>query len=184
MESQRLFVALEIPGPVRADLGEALEPWRQELRGARWVPPENWHVTLLFLGATVGDRVPWVRERLGVAAAGAAAFETSLTTLGGFPSAPYARIIWAGLDDRAGRIAELARAVGAAFDAEPEDRPFSAHVTVARSDPAHALPEPFIAIVLPAASFTVGELVLYRSHLGRPAPRYEPLARLPFGPRG
>ena len=57
-------------------------------------------------------------------------------------------------------------------------------MTVARSDPPRALPEAFIATALPAASFTVGELVLFRSHLGRPAPRYEPLARLPFGPRG
>jgi 2'-5' RNA ligase len=181
MDSPRLFVALEVPGHVRNDLREALEPWRGSLPGARWVPPENWHVTLLFLGATDPGRIDWVSARLEDAAAGAAPFDTALTTFGGFPSSTRARVIWAGLDDRAGQVSALARSVGADMGAEPEDRPFAGHVTVAKSPRPLRLSEDFIATPLPAAAFKVEEMVLFRSHPGRPVPRYEPLTRFAFG---
>lgn len=183
MESQRLFVALELPDRVRDDLRSAVEPWRVELPGARWVPPENWHVTLVFLGATAADRVSSVGLRLQDALAGAVAFDTVLTTFGAFPPRERARVLWAGLEDRAGRIAELAHTVREALGAEPEDLPFAAHVTVARSATPLSLPEGFTAATVPSTPFTVKELVLFRSHLARPAPRYEPLARFPLGER-
>ncbi len=182
MALPRLFVALDLPERVRSDLEGALDPWRDRLVGARWAPPGNWHVTLHFLGATQESGIPGIEERLAGAARVARSFETSLTTLGGFPSATRARIVWAGLDDRAGRMGALARSVREVLDAEPEDRPFAAHVTVARNDRPRPLPEGFAATPVPASAFTVRELVLYRSHLGRPAPRYEALAR--FGLAG
>jgi 2'-5' RNA ligase len=180
-ESQRLFVALEIPDRVREDLHSRLEPWRRPLVGARWLPPENWHLTLMFIGATPPDRIDWVRASLNGAASRAVCFDSALTTFGGFPSPGSARVIWAGLEDRTGRISELARMIGAALEIEPEDRPFRAHVTVARSRQPLRLPEGFTTTPLPGAPFTVREMVLFRSHLGRPAPRYEPLARFPLG---
>ena len=181
MESQRLFVALELPDGVRDDLRSAVEPRRADLPGVRWVPPENWHVTLVFLGATSADRVSGVGARLQDALAGVVAFDTVLTTFGGFPSQARARVLWAGLEDRAGRIGELARTVREALGAEPQDRPFAAHVTVARSATPLRLPEGFTAAAVPSTPFTVKELILFRSHLARPAPRYEPLAGFPFG---
>jgi 2'-5' RNA ligase len=177
----RLFVAIEIPEAILRDLDSSLAPWRPKLAGARWVPPENWHATLLFLGATAADRVAWVRQRLERVVAEVAPFDTALTTFGGFPSSAHARVVWAGLDDRAGRVADLSRSVREALGAGPDDRSFAAHVTVARSDAPRALPEGFLSIPLPAATLSVGELVLFRSHTGRPAPRYEPLARFPLG---
>ena len=181
MESARLFVAIEVPEAIRHDLDASLTPWRPKLAGARWVPPENWHATLLFLGATAADRIAWVRRRLERVVGDVAPFDTALTTFGGFPSAARARVVWAGLDDRAGRMADLSRSVREALEAEPEDRPFAAHVTVARSDRPRPLPEGLLSAPLPAAAFSVGELVLFRSHSGRPAPRYEPLARFLLG---
>lgn len=181
MGSQRLFVAVEVPEAIRLDLSRRLEPWRSKLTEARWVPSGNWHVTLLFLGATRDDRVVWVRERLGKTCGGASAFDTAITALGGFPSASHARVVWAGLEDRSGRMGQLARRVREGLEAEPDPRPFVAHMTVARTARGPSLPEGFVAIPLSDASFTVGELVLFRSHPQRPAPRYEPLARFPLG---
>jgi 2'-5' RNA ligase len=181
MGSQRLFVALEVPEVVRRDLRGMLEPWHTKLTGARWVAPEDWHVTLVFLGAVAADRVASLHAGLEVAVADATPFDTALSSFGGFPSQARARVVWAGLEDRAGCIGDLARSVGAALGAAPEDRPFSAHLTVARSDRPLRLPDDFVHARLPGAHVTVGEIVLFRSHLGRPAPRYEPLARLALG---
>jgi 2'-5' RNA ligase len=180
--SQRLFLALEIPEPLRRELHAVLEPWRRPLVGARWVPLENWHVTLLFLGATDPGRIEWVSERVASVAARAEPVPTALERLGGFPSSSRARLIWAGLQDRAGHMATLARSMRAAVAFEPEDRPFAAHVTVARSDPPQRLADAFTSAALPSAPFTVREAILFRSRLGHPAPRYEPLARFPLGP--
>jgi 2'-5' RNA ligase len=42
----RLFTALEIP----SDIGNALSMLRGGLPGARWIDPENYHITLRFIG--------------------------------------------------------------------------------------------------------------------------------------
>ena len=42
----RLFTGLEIP----SDVGQSLATLRGGLPGARWIDPENYHVTLRFIG--------------------------------------------------------------------------------------------------------------------------------------
>ena len=42
----RLFAGLEIP----AEIGQTLSNLRGGLPGARWIDPENYHVTLRFIG--------------------------------------------------------------------------------------------------------------------------------------
>ena len=61
-----------------------------------------------------------------------------------------------------------------------EKRPFHPHLTVARSDPPLTLPAAYTATELESDEWEVGHVILFRSHLGRPAPRYEPLARFPL----
>ena len=173
----RLFVAVEVPAEAKAVVAAAIEPLRRDFPAARWAPEENWHVTMKFLGATYPRLVTWVQGSLDEAAAGIAAFRTRIVGVGAFPSARRARVVWAGLDDRSGRLAGLALAIDAVLAAEfrPETRPFRAHLTVARSDPPLELPDTFGAAPLESEPFRVGRIVLFRSHLGRPAPRYEAL---------
>ncbi len=178
----RLFVAIEIPLGAKDTIAEAIAPLRTEFPRARWAPQENWHVTVKFLGATYPRLTDWVVERVASVAADAAALRTRVSALGCFPAAGRARVLWAGLDDADGRIAQLALGVDAALSREfkPETRTFSPHLTVARSDPPLRLSEAFTRIALVTEPFTVRELVLFRSHLRRPAPRYEALTRFPF----
>jgi 2'-5' RNA ligase len=181
----RLFVAIEIPDAAKAAMREAFAPWRERFPQARWVPPENQHVTLKFLGSTWPRLAEWVPDRVEQVADGHEGFSTRLTGVGAFPSARRARVLFAGLDDRGGRMAELAQDLDAALAHEfkPENRSFRPHLTVARSDPAIALPDAFGETTLETEPFEVGGLVLFRSHLQRPAPRYEPLSRFPLRSR-
>ena len=179
----RLFVAVEIPEPARDVAWKAFAPWREEFPRARWVPRENWHVTLKFLGATWPRLLDWVVEEVGGVARGGRAFEARLGGVGAFPSLGRARVLWAGVEDRSGAMPELAAALDASLAREfkAEKRAFRSHLTVARSEPPLKLPEAFASTGLESQRFTVERLVLYRSHLQRPAPRYETLRSFPLG---
>jgi RNA 2',3'-cyclic 3'-phosphodiesterase len=179
----RLFVALEIPDQAKDVAEAAFAPWREEFPEARWVPRENMHVTLKFLGRTWPRLTDWVPEQIGTAAADLEPFETRLLGAGSFPSAKRGRAIWAGFDDDEGQLTELAAAIDDALEDEfePEKRPFHPHLTVARSDPPLKLPAAYTSTPLESEPWLVDHVTLFRSHLGRPAPRYEPLVRLPLG---
>ena len=181
--SLRLFVAIEVPDEAQRAIDEAVAPLRERFPRARWVPSANRHVTLKVLGQTRPQREPWVRDRVATVAGDASAFETSLTQIGAFPGGRRARVLWAGLDDGSGAMAAVAAALDEALAAEfvSETRGFTPHCTVARSDPPLQLDEGDLAGDLRAVRFPVEEVVLFRSHLGRPAPRYEPLARFELG---
>ena len=174
----RLFVALEIPDQAKDVVEEAFAPWRERFPKARWVPRENMHVTLKFLGRTWPRLTDWVPEQIEAAVVELDSFETRLLGAGSFPSAKRGRAIWAGFDDEEGRLTELAGAIDEALEDEfePERRPFHAHLTVARSDPPLKLPASYTSTPLESDPWLVDHVTLFRSHLGRPAPRYEPLA--------
>jgi RNA 2',3'-cyclic 3'-phosphodiesterase len=179
----RLFVAFDVSAEAAEEVESAIDPWRSAFPKARWVPNENWHITVKFLGQTWPRLEEWVRERVRDAASGVGPVATRLAGLGCFPSPGRARVLWVGLDDRPGRLAEIALALDAALATEftPETRAFSPHLTVARSDPPLRLPAAFGETAMEPVAFRVDRLTLYRSHLRRPAPRYEPLATFPLG---
>jgi 2'-5' RNA ligase len=178
----RLFVAVEIPTEMKAIVDTEMERWRRDFPQARWAPVDNWHVTVKFLGQVYPRLQDWVQDQIAGVASRTSAFSTGVTGVGAFPSNRRARVVWVGLDDRAGRMAELALALDAALASEfrPETRPFTAHLTVARSDPPLSLPEGFGEMIVETEGFTVEQVVLFRSHLRRPAPIYEPIRSFPF----
>jgi RNA 2',3'-cyclic 3'-phosphodiesterase len=179
----RLFVAVDVPDGVRSQLSDAIAPVRERVRG-KWVPSENWHVTMKFLGSTWPRLVEWVQETCARVAAQHEPIETSLTGLGAFPNDRRARVLWAGLDDPDRQLAGVAASLDESLASEfaPEKRGFTAHLTVARFDPpAVALGEDLKTIAVATEQFAIDRLVLYRSHLRRPAPVYEPVGEFPLG---
>ena len=64
-----------------------------------------------------------------------------------------------------------------------EKRGFTSHLTVARFDPPAPVADAVQELMVPRPPFEVDRLVLYRSFLQRPAPRYEPLREFPLGGR-
>jgi RNA 2',3'-cyclic 3'-phosphodiesterase len=178
----RLFVAIEIPEAVKDTVEEAFASWRETFPKARWVPRENMHVTLKFLGRTWPRLVDWVPAQVEAAALDVSRFRARIRGVGSFPSAKRGRALWAAFEDAdaiAGLAAEIEGALANEFSAEK--RPFHPHLTVARSDPPLKLPSAYTATELESEEWDVDQVTLFRSHLGRPAPRYEPLARFPLG---
>lgn len=124
----RLFTGLEIP----PEIGAALARHRGGLPGARWVEPENYHVTLRF----VGDVDEGVARDLTAALEEARPREAipivldGLSTFGGRrPHAIFANVApSAALSELQAEHESIARRVGLS----PETRKFHPHVTLAR----------------------------------------------------
>jgi 2'-5' RNA ligase len=181
----RLFVAVDIPDRAKDAVVTAIEPWRERLPGGRWVRPENWHVTVKFLGRTWPRLVEWVHDGCREAAARVRPFRVDLQGLGVFPRPTRARVLWVGLRDEDGGLHTLAREVEGELSSEfpTEKRPFSAHLTVARFDPLVAVgdaADDLSVTAIDTPPFRVGHLTLYRSHLSPRGATYEALERFPL----
>ncbi|HKC49762.1 MAG TPA: RNA 2',3'-cyclic phosphodiesterase [Myxococcota bacterium] len=180
----RAFLAVALPDEVRSCAVAAVEQLRRAVPGdVRWVPAENHHLTLKFLGEIAEDRVDALVARAGAKLAPLAPFEVALAGFGAFPSAREARVLWLGVARGSAALAKLARKLDSAArvaGAERERRPFSAHLTLGRlREPARVE----IEKLAPPTSvpWTVAEVVLYESRLAPDGARHVPLAHLPLG---
>ena len=124
----RVFVAIPLPGAVVADL----VPLCNGLPGAKWTLPEQFHLTLRFIGEVAEARFADIAEVLAEVAA--PAFELTVTGVGHFTTAGRPRVLWAGvaksqaLDTLARRIDQVLREIGLRGDS----RGFMPHVALAR----------------------------------------------------
>ena len=180
----RLFVAVEIGDRHKQALADVAEQLKDTWPRARWVRPENRHVTLKFLGWTTNDRLPAIAAAVREVAASHIAAELRMTSLGGFPSNRRLRVLWVGLDDPAGLLAALAGDLESAFEKlgwTPENRPFRPHLTLARFDPPERAPGGLPDVALDSEPpIKVDRLVLFRSQLHKGGARYEALEEFPL----
>ena len=147
----RLFVAAW-PSVEVADALAGLP--RPEAPGLRWTRPDQWHVTLRFLGEADPDEATAALDELAAARVVVAAV--------------------AGLDDLAASVVAATAGVGE----PPEERAFTGHLTLARSKG----PVPPGAVGTPVAgSFPVDEVCLVRSRTLTEGAAYETLARFRLG---
>jgi RNA 2',3'-cyclic 3'-phosphodiesterase len=172
----RLFVALDLPEPVRdalAALAAAADPdvWRPVQR-------DGLHVTLAFLGARPPGDVAAI-DALLAAEAGGPAPPLGLAEAEVLPPR-RGRVLTARLDDPSGGLgalqSRLASGLAAAGLYTPEKRPFHPHATVARLRP-RARPPRGAELPLEPLEFAPEAVTLYVSRLHPRGARYEPLAR-------
>jgi len=177
----RAFVALPLPPGHRAALAGYLETCARLAPGLRWVPAENLHLTLRFLGATDPERLEALRVEL--ARVRLPGFELALGGLGAFGgSSP--RVVWLGLaggEEQARRLAEAVEAACVAAGAAPEERPFRPHLTLARAR--DRKPEALPGLPPPPAlePWRADRFALYESRLGGGPARYLELAGYRLG---
>jgi 2'-5' RNA ligase len=188
----RLFVAVDLSAEAIAEASRVADDIRTRYPRVRlrWIPASNMHLTVRFVGQVRGDPDGVVAAL--VAPAPVAPFRITLGNCGAFPSSGAIRVVWIGL---AAGIPELMRLNGHVddrlrpFGFEPESRPFSPHLTLARVERDHRVPREVRDVLsqLPVRPIgtQVTHAVLYRSHLSPRGSRYEALADIPFaGPSG
>ena len=125
---QRLFVAIEIPEDVRARMAGLCAG----LPGARWVAPENMHLTLRFIGEVDEGVMQDVDAEL--ARLRAPGFALTFSGVDCFGNARRPRSLWVGVEAGEALAGLQARVESAVQRAglPPEGRNFTPHVTLAR----------------------------------------------------
>ena len=129
MSAKRLFVCLELPESIRHRLAE-LDP---QLRGVRWLDPEQMHLTLSFLGTVSAETQEQLMEKLR--AISWKSFFLPLIGLGTFPGKGWPKIVWVGVGTGHPHLFQLHKRVQEAVLAaglEPDLRSFHPHITLAR----------------------------------------------------
>ena len=135
----RLFFSVPLPDEARTAAGSAVQAMKRAAGDAplSWTKDEQLHFTLAFLGERPETDLPRLREVLS-SCAGLPSFELTFSGAGAFPNPRRPRILWLGagqggpeLTHLAALLAERLRAAGFAL----EERPFHAHLTVARVKP-------------------------------------------------
>lgn len=187
----RLFVALEVPDPPRRDLRRRVDSIRDRLPRARWVDLDNVHLTLLFLGETAEGDVPALAAGLREAFARCPPLEMRLVGGGTFPPGRPARVAWVGVEapeELATLQADVTRAAVEALGFEPEERPYRAHVTLARCpDPwrRESIEKFTNAFTGPTGQpFVADHGVLFESRLSPKGARYRAVETLPMAEPG
>jgi 2'-5' RNA ligase len=136
-QTVRLFIALELTPVVRQSVQQTLEDIRHHFssRSVRWVPPQNIHLTMKFLGDTDISQIEAVSDGLHQAIANFGTLEIDVADIGCFPNAKRPRIIWLGLNDRSGHLMAVRDSIEtqiAPLGFPTEKRKFSPHLTVGR----------------------------------------------------
>jgi len=129
----RLFVALDIDDAIRERLVRFVEGVQPFAPDARWVKPESMHVTLKFIGEQPDDALDSIKQALRQISRHP--INIDFRAYGFFPNPNSARVLWVGM--QAGtELPALAAAVDqilSPLGIPKEDRPFSPHLTLARS---------------------------------------------------
>ncbi|HET7327976.1 MAG TPA: RNA 2',3'-cyclic phosphodiesterase [Nocardioidaceae bacterium] len=180
----RLFVAVEIPAPVRAALVDRLQPWQADLSGWRWTDPARWHLTLAFLGDVEERSAAGLPQRLRRASRRHDGFDVGLNGLGAFSRPARAQVLMVGVVEGRQPLGRLAASVSAAArrcKIDVDDRPYRPHVTLARRRvPTDLRGRLDSGASLGTPTWSVGSFVLVESHLGAQV-RHDVVERFALG---
>ncbi|HVZ24249.1 MAG TPA: RNA 2',3'-cyclic phosphodiesterase [Vicinamibacterales bacterium] len=189
----RLFVAIELDEAVRTAAARLVA--RLERRVAilapkariGWVPPERMHLTVRFIGWVDDAQAARIRRALEPPLR-VPVFSMHVGTLGAFPPRGAPRVLWVGVRDESGALADVERDVTARLQAlgiPPEDRPYTPHLTLARVRETAGLKSAPLFERLGTTALGVSRVsavTLFESRLSPKGPTYVPLQRTPLAP--
>lgn len=132
----RTFIALPINQTVKANIEALLQAFKAQVnvKSIRWVPSENLHLTLNFLGEIPAEKIEIIKTTLIEIASAHKPFTSNFSHCGVFPDLKHPRILWIGFD-QTGILKQIQKNLEeqlAPLGFPPEKRAFSPHLTLAR----------------------------------------------------
>lgn len=179
----RLFIALNLPKKERMRLHRAARPMRERELPVRWVDPENYHLTLKFLGEVRPAMQKKVEETMQRVASATVPFKIELGGFGAFPTIRKPRVLWAGVNASPElRCLKQDLEWGLAEHGfERETRAFHPHLTLGRAGEEGGAGEfrgldDLVADLSYEGTVSVRGIDLMRSQLSRSGSRYTVLS--------
>ena len=183
----RTFIAVELSTGVKHRAGELIKKLKPTGADVKWLPPEQMHLTLKFLGEiSRDDIIPLCRLTQEVAAR-FQPFDLTFRGTGAFPHTDHPRTLWIGVEEGLEEIRTLQKELEQVLYDElgfsKERRQFTPHLTFGRVHKA----TPEMNDVMEANSdfegdcSEVDELVVFASYRERDGQRYEALGHGTLG---
>ncbi|MCO8124222.1 RNA 2',3'-cyclic phosphodiesterase [Stieleria sp. TO1_6] len=136
MQTIRSFISIPVPAAVTSAAGKIIKRLKPLDSGVKWVPLDNFHLTLKFLGEVDNVEVPAVCKAIRKITDSLEPFELSFAGTGGFPTSDRPRILYAGVADPTGSLVRLAMGLEkqlAELGFKPEPRDYTPHLTLGRT---------------------------------------------------
>ncbi|EIJ79311.1 2'-5' RNA ligase [Bacillus methanolicus PB1] len=180
------FLAVRLSKESKKLLHEKAEQLKSELKFARWVHHEDYHLTLVFLGNASVSQLNKTKELVQKYIDGTRAFSLIIQHFGTFGRKDSPRILWAGVnkEERLHKLRNLVFTACEKAGFQLDTRPFSPHITLARKWTGSSPFSPAFlsinnSIEEKPITFVAKDVVLYRTHFEK-TPKYEPVATFPL----
>lgn len=135
MYTTRTFVAIEVGPQAVAALIRLQKQLEGQVADLRWIPADQMHVTIKFLGDVDNRDLPKICEELHRACQGLEPFDASMRGLGTFPRNKPPRLLWAGMDEGCQELIGIHQHLDhslAEIGIPREGRAFTPHLTLGR----------------------------------------------------
>ncbi|MEK2646468.1 RNA 2',3'-cyclic phosphodiesterase [Bdellovibrio sp. BCCA] len=187
--NKRLFFALNATDP----LAETFPPTFKKLKinadrreiSVKWVPIDNFHITVSFLGDRPEEELPLIAETLQTVCTQFTPFDLKIEDMGAFSNEHDARVIWLGVQKKR-YLAEFKEILDQALLekqilTKPDERAFSPHLTIGRLRNPRSVKDMISPFKRKSfGKIHVNEIVLYESNLQGAFPVYTPVLRCPL----
>jgi len=186
MPSLRVFIAIETPPTIRAQISTIRDTLKGSGADVRWEPDEKLHATIKFLGSTNEGLLPEIVSYLRGVADRHSPPRVQYKGVGCFPDRRNPRVIWVGIQDLDGEAAALHRAIEDVLlplGFEKDDRKFHPHVTLGRVKGRHrieSLLESMESTTFESQPVLIHEFVVVKSELKPSGSVYTVLKSIPF----
>jgi 2'-5' RNA ligase len=185
----RAFLAIEPPEDILQAVARMQEKLKREISGRiSWTKPQGQHLTLKFFGDISTEDVKNICAAVQNRIASGSALNLKIEKLGVFPDARRPRVLWCGITGDEEKLLAIQKQLDddfASIGFPGEDRPFRAHLTLARIKDAHGLAGISEALTkhsgFVAGEFVGKELILFQSRLTPQGAIYTRLAEFVLG---
>ena len=187
MVVKRVFLAF--PLVKEQQVSEKMQQLKKLLYDYRvkWVPQNNFHVTLFFFGEIPLNQISIIASRIDAVTANFSPFSFSIADPGIFKKGKEPRVLWLGIKSTES-LSEIKKKIDesmAELGFVPGEKAYQPHLTLARFAARQEI-SPALQTALKVTqptehlNHTVSKLILFESILSPDGPRYEPIAVFPL----
>ena len=174
----RCFYALPLPNEIKSALSSIVDAGRSVCSGLKWVPPENIHITLHFLGNIQDELVSVCREVLSHPLLERPSFKLSYDGFGRFPPSGRARVLFLNIIEGRDECSVVYQTLGDLLHPfmDLDTRTYKPHLTLARMKKQRNTVLDLSGLGEPKGAFTVDRVSLIESILKPHRAEYREIA--------